>query len=124
MGMENIFSFLKKTETTPKQGEDFKGGMTPEAAEELRNKKIKEMAEIKERMGNWTPRQKVAFDFLHTLPGWSKKLEEQKLTLQKISVVEKFSKSPSEVIKSAQYDEESNSFVSDGKIYAGNFQRQ
>ncbi len=72
---------------------------------------------IKARMSKWTPRQRAALESLLTgekFFAWSKSL--QNLTAKKLDIVEKFAANPSEVIKSASYNEATGSFEATGVI--------
>jgi len=101
----------KKIEASPvKKTINGDGGMSIEKL------KAEQKATVEARISKWTPRQKAAFEFMRTLPSYSATLAEEKLTTQKLDVVEKFAKNPSEIIRSAKFNEESGKFEATGKI--------
>jgi len=73
---------------------DVAGGMTPERVK------------LEQRMAQWTPRQKAAFDFLNTFPAWKEMLTN--LTQEKLDNVEKWASNPA--TPKAKYEDKTGLF--------------
>ncbi len=117
MGMFEMFK-PKKAETEPVSvDKGVQANLASKAAANGALETNNEEMIIKNRMSKWTPRQRAALESLLTgekFSSWGKSL--QNLTAKKLDIVEKFAANPSEVIKSASYNEATGSFEATGVI--------
>ena len=86
------------------------GGMSEEQL------KIEQKKEVEARMTKWTPRQQAALNFLRVLPAYREILQDERLSIKKLDLVERFAKNPTDIIRSAKYNEKTNKFEASGKV--------
>ncbi|MCX6757849.1 MAG: hypothetical protein NTZ44_03155 [Candidatus Nomurabacteria bacterium] len=80
------------------------GGMTTEKAKEIQT--------VEEFINTCTPKEKAAFSLLKSLPNYSKLLTNPK----NLDFVKKFASNYKDIMPSASYDEETNTFSATGKV--------